>query len=108
MRTTLTTTLLAILTTISLQAATLVGKVVRVADGDTLTILDATNVQHKVRLHGIDAPERKQAYGEASRKALAERASVGVSVHPSHRQSSSKVLSRARKSVPRASASSGS
>ena len=49
------------------------GKVVRVADGDTLTILDATNVQHKVRLHGIDAPERKQAYGEASRKALAER-----------------------------------
>jgi endonuclease YncB( thermonuclease family) len=26
--------------------------------GDTLTVLDRDNVQHKVRLHGIDAPEK--------------------------------------------------
>lgn len=73
MRKALTTTLIALLATISLQATTLTGRVVRVADGDTLTLLTTDNAQHKVRLHGIDAPEKKQAYGDASRKALAER-----------------------------------
>jgi endonuclease YncB( thermonuclease family) len=36
----------------------LTGKVVSVADGDTLTVLDADKVQHRIRLHGIDAPEK--------------------------------------------------
>ena len=36
----------------------LTGKVVHIADGDTLTVLDADKVQHKIRLHGIDAPEK--------------------------------------------------
>ncbi len=49
-------------------ADTLTGKVVRVVDGDTLYVLDANYEQHKIRLAGIDAPERKQAYGLASRK----------------------------------------
>ena len=52
-------------------ASTLVGKVIKVVDGDTLTILDANYKEHKIRLAGIDAPERKQAYGLASRKRLA-------------------------------------
>ncbi len=47
------------------------GKVVKITDGDTLYVLDATYQQHKIRLAGIDAPERKQAYGLASRKHLA-------------------------------------
>jgi endonuclease YncB( thermonuclease family) len=34
-----------------------------VADGDTITVLDADKVQHKIRLAGIDAPEKKQAFG---------------------------------------------
>jgi len=34
-------------------------KVVSVHDGDTLTAVDASNTQHKVRLAGIDAPEPK-------------------------------------------------
>ncbi len=51
-------------------ADTLIGKVVKVADGDTITVLD-NNIQHKIRLQGIDAPERKQAFGNASRKHLA-------------------------------------
>ena len=52
------------------SAETLKGRVVKVADGDTITVL-VTNVQHKVRLGGIDAPEKKQAFGEESRKKLA-------------------------------------
>ena len=47
------------------------GKVVHIADGDTLTVLDADNVQHKIRLHGIDAPEKSQAFGTKAKEALA-------------------------------------
>ena len=53
---------------------TIIGKVVAVADGNTLTILDYHNVQHKIRLAGIDAPERKQAFGTKAREALADKA----------------------------------
>ena len=53
------------------SADTLTGKVVKVTDGDSITVLDSTNIQHRIRLQGIDAPERKQAFGKASRKHLA-------------------------------------
>jgi endonuclease YncB( thermonuclease family) len=52
------------------NAATLQGKVVGVADGDTITVLDATNTQHKIRLQGIDAPEKAQAFGQKSKQSL--------------------------------------
>ncbi len=52
-------------------ADTLTGKVVKITDGDTLYVLDANYQQHKIRLAGIDAPERKQAYGLAFGKHLA-------------------------------------
>jgi len=52
------------------HAATLGGKVVSVADGDTVTVLDVVNVQHKIRVSGIDAPEKKQAFGERSRQSM--------------------------------------
>lgn len=55
----------------TILAATLTGRVVKVTDGDTINVLDHTNSQHRIRLQGIDAPERKQAYGNASRKHLA-------------------------------------
>lgn len=54
------------------QAATLTGRVVGIADGDTITVLDATNTQHKIRLAGIDAPEKKQPYGQASKQHLSD------------------------------------
>ena len=51
---------------------TLNGRVVRVADGDTITVLDSTNTQHRIRLEGIDAPESHQAFGTQSKKGLSE------------------------------------
>lgn len=48
------------------------GRVVRVADGDTVTVLDRHNTQHKVRLFGIDTPERNQPYGRAAKNALVQ------------------------------------
>ena len=56
---------------LALNAQTIQGKVVRVADGDTLTILDEAKVENKVRLNRIDAPEKSQAFGEVSRECLA-------------------------------------
>jgi micrococcal nuclease len=46
---------------------TVTGKVVKVADGDTITILDSDNRQHKIRLYGIDTPEKSQAYGKKAK-----------------------------------------
>ncbi len=53
------------------SAQTLEGRVTGIADGDTLTVLDAARNSHKIRLLGIDAPERGQAFGEKSRQSLA-------------------------------------
>ena len=44
------------------------GRVVGIADGDTITFLDSENEQHKVRLAGIDAPEKKRPFGNASKR----------------------------------------
>lgn len=41
-------------------------------DGDTITLLDANQAQHKIRLFGIDAPEYRQPYARAAAKALAD------------------------------------
>jgi endonuclease YncB( thermonuclease family) len=51
----------------------LTGKVVHIADGDTLTVLDADKVQHKIRPHGIDAPEKGQAFGTKAKEVVAEK-----------------------------------
>jgi len=56
----------------TLAAETVVGKVVSVADGDTLTILAAGNRQIRVRLNAIDAPEKNQAYGQRAKQALSD------------------------------------
>ena len=50
---------------------TLQGRVVKVADGDTITVLDAANVLHRIRLDKIDAPEKSQPFGDATRTHLA-------------------------------------
>jgi endonuclease YncB( thermonuclease family) len=53
-------------------AEQLTGKVVGVSDGDTITILDQNNQQHKIRVGGIDAPELKQAFGNVAKKNLSD------------------------------------
>ena len=56
----------------SVQAETLTGRVVGIADGDTITVLDANRQQHKIRLAGIDAPEKAQPFGDRSKQSLSE------------------------------------
>lgn len=48
------------------------GKVVAVADGDTLTILSDDEEQLRIRLSDIDAPESKQPFGKKAKDILAE------------------------------------
>ena len=52
------------------RAEALLGRVVGVTDGDTVTVLDTAKAQHKVRLAGIDAPEKGQPFGERSKENL--------------------------------------
>lgn len=51
-------------------AEELQGEVVGISDGDTLTVVDGSFQQYKIRLAGIDAPEKKQPYGNVSRQSL--------------------------------------
>ncbi len=55
---------------VSVHAATLSGTVVGVSDGDTITVLDANREQHKIRVGGIDAPEKAQPFGQRSKGSL--------------------------------------
>jgi endonuclease YncB( thermonuclease family) len=54
------------------HAEPLTGRVVGVSDGDTITVLDAENQQHKIRVAGIDAPEKKQPFGQRSKEHLSD------------------------------------
>ncbi len=56
----------------SRQTQTITGRVTAIADGDTLTVLDSSNTQHRVRLQGIDAPESHQDFGTRSRQNLSD------------------------------------
>lgn len=46
------------------------GKVVSVTDGDTIKIVDKNGEQRKIRLYGIDAPEKGQGYGSKAEDML--------------------------------------
>lgn len=61
---------LMLMVSIAARAETLSGTVVGVADGDTVTVLDADRGRHKIRVAGIDAPEKAQPFGQRSRESL--------------------------------------
>lgn len=54
------------------HATQISGRVIAIADGDTVTIVDSSNNQFKIRLSGIDAPEKKQEFGNASKNKLSD------------------------------------
>ena len=51
------------------------GRVASVVDGDTIVIVDEAKATHRIDLHGIDAPERAQDFGEKSAANLSRLAS---------------------------------
>jgi endonuclease YncB( thermonuclease family) len=53
-------------------AQVIAGTVVSIADGDTITVLDGQRVQHKIRLAGIDTPERGQPFGQRAKEHLSQ------------------------------------
>ena len=55
----------------SAAMADIIGQVIAVTDGDTIMVLDNRKVEYRVRLSGIDAPERGQPFGSKSREHLA-------------------------------------
>ena len=55
---------------VAAYAGPLTGTVVSVADGDTITVLDANREQHKIRLAAIDAPEKAQPFGQRSKESM--------------------------------------
>ena len=53
-----------------LSAQILKGRAVKIADGDTFTLLVNENEQVKIRIDGIDAPEKKQDFGNRAKEYL--------------------------------------
>ena len=70
MRRLLLAAILALVPTAAFPAEwTLSGRVVALKDGDSFILLDG-KTQHPIRIAGIDAPERKQPYANASKNNL--------------------------------------
>ena len=63
--------LLLAISLLTLSAAEIRGKVVAITDGDTIKVLDDLDKGVlKIRLNKIDAPEKKQAFGQKSKQYL--------------------------------------
>lgn len=45
---------------------------IAIADGDTVTPLKASSQHHKLKLDGIDAPEKGQAFGDRSKQSVSD------------------------------------
>ena len=66
-------TILIILTLVAHSHAgdAIIGKVVGVSDGDTITVLE-NRTPHRIRLYGIDAPEGGQDFGNRAKKFVSD------------------------------------
>lgn len=63
---------LIVLLGLSIPAIAFVGKVVGVSDGDTIVVLDSKKEQHKIRVAGIDAPEKGQDFGSKAKEHMSD------------------------------------
>jgi micrococcal nuclease len=54
----------------SCREEAITGKAVRISDGDTFVLLTGNNIQVKIRLYGVDAPEKSQDFGNVSKEYL--------------------------------------
>lgn len=63
---------IALLAPLICWADSLSGRVVGVADGDTVTVLVNGHDQYKIRVSGIDAPEKKQPFGQKAKAKMSE------------------------------------
>ena len=64
---------------ISAEAKCVQGRVVGITDGDTIKVL-VDREQIKIRLYGIDTPEKKQAFGQAATRVIKSLLSPSVTV----------------------------
>ena len=72
----------------SALAADFQAKVIHIADGDTITVLNTAKEQIKIRLNGIDCPEKAQAFGNKAKqftKELVARQSVIIQAYETDR-----------------------
>lgn len=53
-------------------SAKIQGIIIGISDGDTVKLLDSENKQYKIRLNCIDAPEKRQDFGEKSKESLSD------------------------------------
>ena len=60
------------LSSVNARADVIEGRVVSVADGDTITLLDSSRQEHKIRLSSIGAPEKLQPFGQRSKQHLSK------------------------------------
>jgi micrococcal nuclease len=86
----------ALVSSAAARAEEFVGKVISIADGDTITVLHARRPQ-RIRLSGIDAPEKGQPFGESARQftarlAFGHEVTVHVSGHDRYGRSLAEVL----------------
>jgi len=55
------------------ETALISGRVVAVADGDTLTLIDRNKTEYRIRLAGIDTPEKSQPFGKRAKTELSQK-----------------------------------
>lgn len=72
--------LLSLLYALPIQAEIVHGKITKVSDGDTLTLYRDGKNQLKVRLYGIDSPEKAQDFGMKAKEFTLRYASKQASV----------------------------
>jgi micrococcal nuclease len=54
------------------RGGAMVGKVVKIVDGDTYDLLTQEKIIYRIRMSSIDAPEKGQAYGQKAKDYLGQ------------------------------------